>query len=56
MNLSYYLKIKIEENKLDEIAKEQGLYEDIEDKLLAEFFAIAHHEINRLFMYLMATE
>lgn len=52
MNLDYYLKTVIDNNSIEEVIREGGLYEDIEESLLAEFFSLAHHEINRLLIYL----
>lgn len=52
MNIEYYLKSIVEENSNDDIVREVGLYEDIDNIYFKEFFALAHHEINRLFFYL----
>lgn len=52
MNFEYFLKKTIDENAIHELVREEGLYIDVEDDLMREFFALAHHEINRLLIYL----
>ncbi|MEQ6389235.1 protein kinase family protein [Bacillaceae bacterium S4-13-58] len=52
MNLEYYLKKIIDENSIDGLIREKGLYEDLGNTLFEDFFALAHHEINRLLSYL----
>ncbi len=52
MNLEYYLKTIIDDNQVDEIVREEGLYENIDNELLRNFFSLAHHEINSLLKYL----
>lgn len=52
MNLEYYLKKIIDENSIDELIREEGLYENIENEMLRGFFSLTHHEINRLLKYL----
>ena len=52
LNLEYYLKKIIEENAISDVIREEGLYEDVNDSKLKNFFCLAHHEINRLLSYL----
>lgn len=52
LNLEYYLKKIVDENNIDELIREEGLYENIENEILRKFFSLAHHEINKLLNYL----
>ena len=38
MNLEYYLKKIIDENSIDGLIREKGLYEDLGNTLLEDFF------------------
>lgn len=52
MNLYYFLEKIIEENSIEEVIIEEGLYRNIEEKPIGKFFSLAHHEINRLLDHL----
>lgn len=48
MDIAYFLKTKLEENKLMEVVRTEPLYSNIENKSLKQLFAIMHQRFNAL--------
>lgn len=52
MDIVYFLKTKLEENKLMEVVKTEVLYSNIENNYLKQLFAIMHQQFNSLFEFM----
>lgn len=52
MDIIYFLKTKLEENKLHEVVKTDELYKDIDNQYLKQLFAIMHQRFNGLLMFM----
>lgn len=52
MDIAYFLKTKLEENKLMEVVRTEPLYSNIENKSLKQLFAIMHQRFNALFEFM----
>ncbi len=52
MDIIYFLKTKLEENRLPEVVKTDELYKDIDNQYLKQLFAIMHQRFNGLLMFM----
>ncbi len=52
MDIAYFLKTKLEENKLMEVVRTESLYSNIENKNLKQLFAIMHQRFNALLEFM----
>lgn len=52
MDIIYFLKTKLEENRLHEVVKTDELYKDIDNQYLKQLFAIMHQRFNGLLMFM----
>lgn len=52
MDIIYFLKTKLKENRLHEVVKTDELYKDIDNQYLKQLFAIMHQRFNDLLMFM----
>lgn len=52
MDIAYFLKTKLEENRLMEVVKTEPLYSNIQNNYLKQLFAIMHQRFNALFEFM----
>lgn len=52
MDITYFLKTKLQENQLQEAVKTDELYIDIDNQYLKQLFAIMHQRFNILIMFM----
>jgi len=54
LDITYFLKTKLEENRLQEVVKTDALYSDIDNQYLKQLFAIMHQRFNLLFTFMIS--
>lgn len=52
LDIAYFLKTKLEENRLMEVVKTEPLYSNIQNNYLKQLFAIMHQRFNALFEFM----
>lgn len=56
MDITYFLKTKLEENRLQEAVKTEELYNNIENNYLKQLFAIMHQRFNWLITFMQSKQ